>query len=81
MVIKTLLEIIDTSNEPHSQLLNMKTRIEIHLLETEVETLDKIAEQDGRSRKNYCETAICSIIQSFEGGQKKQKLNKNGKAP
>lgn len=43
----------------------MKTRIEIHLLDAEVETLDKIAEQDGRSRKNYCETAIRSIIQSF----------------
>ena len=73
--MKTLLEIIDTTNEPPSQLLNMKTRIEIHLLETEVETLDKIADQDGRSRKNYCETAIRSIIQSFEGGQKKIKTN------
>ena len=48
----------------------MKTRIEIHLLDAEVETLDKIAEQDGRSRKNYCETVIRSIIQSFAGGKK-----------
>ena len=46
----------------------MKVRIEIHLLDAEVETLDKIAKQDGRSRKNYCETVIRSIIQSFEGG-------------
>jgi len=51
----------------------MKTRIEIHLTEQEVKALDKIAEQDGRSRKNYCETAIRSIIQSFEGGKKKKK--------
>jgi len=54
----------------------MKVRIEIHLLDAEVETLDKIAEQDGRSRKNYCETVIRSIIQSFEGGQKKIKKKK-----
>lgn len=51
----------------------MKTRIEIHLTEQEVKALDKIAEQDGRSRKNYCETAIRSVIQSFEGGKKKKK--------
>ena len=54
----------------------MKVRIEIHLLDAEVETLDKIAEQDGRSRKNYYETVIRSIIQSFEGGQKKIKKKK-----
>lgn len=51
----------------------MKTRIEIHLTEAETKALDKIAEQEGRSRKNYCETAIRSIIQSFEGGKKKKK--------
>ena len=54
----------------------MKTRIEIHFLDAEVETLDKIAEQYGRSRKNYCENAIRSIIQSFERGQKKIKIKK-----
>jgi hypothetical protein len=48
----------------------MKTRIEIHLTEQEVKALDKIAEQDGRSRKNYCETQIRLIISSFAGGKK-----------
>ena len=48
----------------------MKTRIEIHLTEQEVKSLDKIAELDGRSRKNYCETQIRLIISSFEGGKK-----------
>lgn len=51
----------------------MKTRIEIHLDSKEVKALDRIAEQQGRSRKNLCETAIRSIIQSFESGQKKIK--------
>lgn len=51
----------------------MKVRIEIHLTEAETKALDKIAEQEGRSRKNYCETQIRSIIQSFEGGKKKKK--------
>lgn len=54
----------------------MKNRIEIHLTDAETMALDKIAEQDGRSRKNYCETAIRSIIQSFEGGQKKIRKKK-----
>lgn len=53
----------------------MKTRIEIHLLEAEVKILDKIAEKEGRSRKNFCETSIRSIIKSLEGGQKKIKTN------
>ncbi len=53
----------------------MKIRIEIHLSEQEAKSLDKIAKQDGRSRKNFCETAIRSIIKSFEGGQKKIKTN------
>lgn len=51
-------------------------RIEIHLKESETEILDTISTADGRSRKNYCETAIRSIIQSFEGGQKKIKKKK-----
>ena len=50
-----------------------KIRIEIHLTEAETKALDKIAEQEGRSRKNFCETSMRSIIQSFEGSQKKQK--------
>ena len=48
----------------------MKTRIEIHLTDEEVKALDKIAEQDGRSRKNYCETQIRLIISSFACGEK-----------
>lgn len=58
----------------------MKTRIEIHLTEQEVKALDKIAEQDGRSRKNYCETAIRSIIQSFSWEEKKEKKKKGNVA-
>lgn len=50
-------------------------RIEIHLTESEAKKLDTIAKNDGRSRKNYCETAIRLIIKSFEGGQKKIKTN------
>lgn len=53
-----------------------KIRIEIHLSEDETAKLDTIANDNGRSRKNYCETAIRSIIQSFERGQKKIKIKK-----
>lgn len=52
----------------------MKIRIEIHLSEQEAKALDKIAKQDDRSRKNFCETVIRSIIKSFDG-QKKIKTN------
>lgn len=41
----------------------MKIRIEIHLEEEEVKRLDKIAKDDGRSRKNFCETEIRKIIE------------------
>lgn len=51
----------------------MRTRIEIHLDSKEVKLLDKIATEQGRSRKNFCETEIRKIIQSFEGGKKKKK--------
>ena len=40
-----------------------KKRIEIHLTETEVKLLDKLAKGDGRSRKNYCETIIRNEIE------------------
>lgn len=33
-------------------------RIEIHLTEQEVKTLDELAKSEGRSRKNFCETEI-----------------------
>jgi len=37
-------------------------RIEIHLEKEEVKKLDTIAEIEGRSRKNLCETEIRKII-------------------
>ena len=40
----------------------MKNRIEIHLSDEETKLLDKIAKQEGRSRKNFCETEIRNII-------------------
>ena len=43
-------------------------RIEIHLDKTETDILDAIAKQDGRSRKNLCETEIRKLIK--ERGQK-----------
>ena len=42
-----------------------KVRIEINLTDKETELLDKIAEKEGRSRKNLCETELRKIIQSF----------------
>jgi len=51
----------------------MKTRIEIHLDRKQVKLLDKIATEQGRSRKNFCETEILKIIQSFSGEEKKKK--------
>lgn len=44
----------------------MKTRIEIHLPDKDVKILDKIAKQQGRSRKNLCETEIRKLIESFQ---------------
>ena len=43
-------------------------RIEIHLDKTETDILDAIAKEDGRSRKNLCETEIRKLIK--ERGQK-----------
>lgn len=37
-------------------------RIEIHLTEEETEKLDAIAKEEGRSRKNLCETEIKKLI-------------------
>jgi uncharacterized protein (DUF1778 family) len=41
----------------------MKVRIEIHLDAKEVKLLDKIAKEEGRSRKNFCEVEIKKIIE------------------
>ena len=40
-----------------------KVRIEIHLTYDETKALDKIASDDGRSRKNLCETEIRKLIE------------------
>lgn len=40
----------------------MVVRIEIHLDKTETDILDAIAKEDGRSRKNLCETEIRKLI-------------------
>jgi len=50
-------------------------RIEIHLTEEETNTLDQIANADGRSRKNLCETEIRKLIK--ERGQKIKPSNEN----
>ena len=46
-------------------------RIEIHLDKAETDILDAIAKEDGRSRKNLCETEIRKLIVGW------QKKNKN----
>lgn len=50
-------------------------RIEIHLDKTETDILDAIAKEDGRSRKNLCETEIRKLIK--ERGQKIKTTTKN----
>lgn len=52
-----------------------RIRIEIHLTDKEVKILDKIAEQQGRSRKNLCETEIRKLISLFVLGEEKKKKN------
>jgi hypothetical protein len=41
-------------------------RIEIHLTEKETKVLDQIANAEGRSRKNLCETEICKLIERWQ---------------
>ena len=43
-----------------------KVRIEIHLTEKETKLLDQIASDDGRSRKNLCETEIRKLIERWQ---------------
>lgn len=50
-----------------------KVRIEIHLTEKETKALDQIAIDDGRSRKNLCETEIRKLIERWQ----KNKANDN----
>jgi len=53
----------------------MSKRIEIHLTEEETAILDQIAVEDGRSRKNLCETEIRKLI--IERGKKIKTSNDN----
>lgn len=41
-----------------------KVRIEIHLESKDVKVLDKLAKDNGRSRKNFCETEIRKLIEA-----------------
>ena len=50
-------------------------RIEIHLDKTETDILDAIAKEEGRSRKNLCETEVRKLIK--ERGQKIKTANEN----
>jgi hypothetical protein len=50
-------------------------RIEIHLDKTETDILEAIAKEDGRSRKNLCETEIRKLIK--ERGQKIKTATEN----
>lgn len=43
----------------------MKVRIEIHLEPKEVKLLDKLAKEEDRSRKNFCETEIRKLIEIY----------------
>ena len=52
----------------------MKVRIEIHLTNDEVKQLDNIAKEQGRSRKNLCETEIRKVISELAFSPKKKKL-------
>jgi hypothetical protein len=53
--------------------MNKKIRIEIHLQNNEVKILDKLANFNLRSRKNFCETEILKCIKTFEDERKKSK--------
>jgi hypothetical protein len=42
-----------------------KVRIEIHLESKEVKLLDKLSKEQCRSRKNFCETEIRKLIETY----------------
>lgn len=50
-------------------------RIEMHLTEDETIKLDAIADKQGRSRKNFCETEIRKIIYEADVKIAIEKLN------
>jgi hypothetical protein len=43
-----------------------KVRIEMYLTKEETKILDQIASDDGRSRKNLCETEIIKLIECWQ---------------
>lgn len=49
----------------------MNVRIEIHLTKDEVKRIDAIAKEQGRSRKNLCETEIRKLILDVSPKKKK----------
>jgi len=51
-----------------------KVRIEIHLSVEETGLLDSFAKQEGRSRKNLCETESREVIQTFFSGANRIKI-------
>lgn len=54
----------------------MKVRIEIHLDDKkEVKHLDKMATDEGRSRKNFCENEIRKLIDEYV---RKKQAGSNG---
>jgi hypothetical protein len=55
-----------------------KVRIEIHLTEEETIFLDKLALENSRSRKNFCETEIRNLL--VRGEKKEQKTSTNVKS-
>lgn len=44
----------------------MAVRIEIHIDEEEVKFLDKIAKEQKRTRKNFCEVEILNILKAYK---------------
>ena len=42
-----------------------RVRIEIHLESKEVKILDKLAKEEGRSRKNFCENEIRKLVDAY----------------
>jgi mRNA-degrading endonuclease RelE of RelBE toxin-antitoxin system len=55
----------------------MKVRIEIHLESKEVKLLDRLAKEEGRSRKNFCETEIRKLIEPYYSKLKTGSNNAN----
>ena len=67
--MKTLLEIIDTTNELN--ILNMDRKPKnIHLTEATIKTLSIMAIENGTNFKNYVE----SLLEALAGEKKKEEI-------